>query len=247
MNEKYLDSGVPWMAKLGSLVAPKHIRSKLIPRYLTFGNVLDCRPIFRRNKRFIAQPLRNRLLTEGLAINEFRDAARQSGLASGNLDGFAQRGDVGLHGGKHTTVVVNVNNQSGVPPWKAQATVRLMTGKAATKRKEPIREAPLVRRDSQGRSLGDRLKLAMNARGQALGRAYRTKELLADAHKASGLPEGETVCSQQNYSKIVRDQISESAAVPAFAAALGINAIWLQYGHGPPTPFDAALAKRLEK
>lgn len=95
-----------------------------------------------------------------------------------------------------------------------------------------------------GYTLPERLQLAMAAKSRQLGREYQQKDLRQDANAAAGRSIGKPILTQQGLSRIMNGLVSESAAAPALAAALGVNALWLQYGTGPITMLEGLKKNR---
>lgn len=222
----------------GTLAPPVDIGTQVRTGDPAGSNRLKSRPILRRKKRLVLQPLRDGLLRDGGSIHELSDAFREGGLAAGDIDSAPKGGNVLLFhkSQSYTTRVVRVNESSRVPKNNEVCNVLSMPvspRKRALPKSEQLPEgAALVGPD--GLTLGDRLRLGMQARSQAIGRTYTAKDLLADASAVAGRgPNDPPVQTQQALSKILNNRVSESAAVPAYAAVLGLNSLWLQYGTGP--------------
>jgi hypothetical protein len=135
---------------------------------------------------------------------------------------------------------------SCVPKNKASCTVLPVSTKQriTTARHEESPQAE--NRGADGLTLGERLQRCMQVKSRKLGRTYMQKDLLADANRAAGRgPDDEPVITQQGLSLILKNKRFESAATPAFAAALEVEALWLQYGVGPASYLDTLTAKKL--
>jgi hypothetical protein len=200
------------------------------------GDVLDGRPVFRGNQAFTAQPFGNSLLTEGGSVHELSDFFGQRGLAASNLDRTFERSNVRfLHEHpKYTTNVVPVNNYCHVPEHEPSCTVLFMAAKQIIDPPEIVSSSP------DGLTLGDRLKRCMALKARKLGRRYTQNDLLTDANIALGRPPNASpVITQQALSLILNNKRFESAASPAFAAALEVEALWLQFGVGPASYLEA--------
>jgi hypothetical protein len=241
MKDCHDDSRSPIIArsnkkKSGSISATVNVGSQVSARHAPLRNKLDRWPILGIDQGLVAQPLGNGLLADRRTIHELGDTFSKGGLAAGDLDGTAQRGNVVfLHNRReYTTKVVRVNNLKCVPVSSETCTVTAM---GVTARKRPAKVEPQEKeaiRDTEGRTLGDRLKIGMAAKARMLGRAYVAKDLLEDASLAVGRGSDDPpVVSQQALSKIMTNRSSYSEATPAFAQVLGLNALWLAYGVGP--------------
>ncbi|MGH9644773.1 MAG: hypothetical protein ACRD3Q_20410 [Terriglobales bacterium] len=78
----------------------------------------------------------------------------------------------------------------------------------------------------------------MKSRSEQLGRPYREKELRTDAARAVGLSDPDDLITQQGLNQLTGSRKGSSKHTPALAAALGVRAIWLQYGYGSHSLID---------
>lgn len=220
----------------------KDVRTQLRPGYLVVGNVLDCRPIFGRNPRPVLDPLADGLLREAMA-HEVGNALSESRLTAGDSHGALQRKNMkSSHVAKITSTVVPVNNSTCSVTdnigCKVRPAMPYLKRTVAPQPRTNRQRVPRVGAD--GRTLGERLQLAMDARSKNLGRKYTPAQLRRDANMHAGRRNEaeDEVISQQNLSLILADRNFESAATPALAAALDVRAIWLAYGAGFASAVD---------
>lgn len=223
------------------------IGPQLSPRDPTVRNRLKRRPILGGNQRFLSKPFRDGLLAHSRPVHKLRDFFRQDGLATRDSDGALQGGNVLLfHKPRgYTTRVVHVNNPECVRSNNDVCTVLTMP---ASNRKRVIQPLPAERLKAipgpDGYTLGERLRYAMDAKSQSLGREFTASELLVEATRLVGLPPDKPIQTQQALSKILNNLVSESAATPAYAAILGVQALWLGHGVGPITVIEALQRAR---
>lgn len=222
--------------KSGSLVVSEDIRPKVVARNFLVCNVFDRRPVFGGNQALTAQPIGNGLLADGWTLHEAGDSIRESNLTASDANCALKSDNVRfLHDyRRYTTQVVHVNNLADVPKNKTACIVRFMAVAQERHQVQPKRERIAVR-GPDGMTLGERLVIAMKARGRASGKEYRPRDLLLECQKLVGRP----VITQQGLSLILTNQTSESPATAAFAAVLGVNDLWLQYGIGPVSFIDS--------
>jgi hypothetical protein len=207
---------------------------------LLICDVFDSGPVFGGDQDFTSQPFGDSLLTEGGSTHELSDAFCKGGLATRDLDRTLKRNNVRfLHEHpKYTTTVVHVNDYCCMPGNKLSCTVLLMPTRT---HRGDIPQ--IVSTSPDGMTLGDRLKRCMAMKARKLGRHYTQNDLLADANIALGRPANAApVITQQALSLILNNKRFESAATPAFAAALEVEALWLQFGVGPPSYLEALKA-----
>lgn len=85
---------------------------------------------------------------------------------------------------------------------------------------------------ADGKTLGERLQLAMAHRAGMLGRNYEAVDLLQDANRAAGASMDAPVISQQMISEILRNRTTRSSFTPFLAKACGVSVLWLANGRG---------------
>lgn len=230
----------------GRLHAPEHVGPQVRSRHSTIGRKLNRRPVLGSDQGFVAQPLGDGLLTERRTVHKLGDTFRERRLAARDLDSAPQGGNVVLlhkHRG-YTTSVVGVNNIRGVPKEEGVCTVLNMP-RTQQKTAVPPEADAQINRDSQGRTLGDRIALAMQVKSRKLGHKYLQKDLLADTNKAAGRgKDDEPIITQQGLSLLMQNRRSESTVTPALAVALEVEALWLQYGVGPASYMESLTATK---
>lgn len=238
----------------GSTVAAEDIGAKLRARYLPIGSVLEGRPILGSDERLAVEPGGNGLLADRRALHEGGDSLRERALAAGDLDGGLQGGDVPQLGvlrflhehPRYTTAVVRVNNCRRVPMNEHACTVVSVVPRLRKKLMEradtALRQAE---RSSDGKTLGERMRLCMDAKSREIGRPYRQKDLLADVREILGKSvDSDKAFSQQAISLILLNKRAESFATPVFAKVFKVEALWLAYGIGPATYIESMLTKK---
>lgn len=220
---------------LAPVLSLEKFRSQMNTSHLGVSRILDSGPVVGINKQFPAEPLGYGLLAEGRTLHELSNAVGERGLAANYFNGALEGGDVGFIHGRRvcTTMVVDVKGFGCSTANKVACNVIAMPQlRQKNQKAERVREA---KPGPDGRTLGDRVNMAMRARSRMLGREYTPAELRADASRSVGLDpdKGQFILTQQALSLILTNQTSESPAAIAMASALGVNALWLQYGRGP--------------
>lgn len=231
------------------LSSPENFRTEISASDQSPSDMLESGPVFGSNQLLEPKPLRNELLADGGPIHELGDPLGQGGLTASDLNRSAERGNVLLFHKRreYTTNVVPVNDSCRVPKNQETCTVLLMPLK---QQKAIVRHAKEPKNDQQvirgpdGLTLGERLERCMALKSRKLGRPYLQKDLLEDTNRAAGRSTNDRpVITQQGLSLIMKNRRSESAVTPAFAAALEVEALWLQYGVGPPSYLQALIDK----
>lgn len=235
----------------------KDVGAQLGSTDLTGGNVLKGGPIFGFDEDLLTQPLGDGLLSQGWAAKEVGQAFRKGSLASRDLDRPLQGGNVRFihEHARYTTRVVQVNNQGRMTHYNGGCTVLPMVSKRSNAVVAPKAEhgKPRVRLADvgpDGKTLGDRVRIGMEARARQLGlrpEDYGQKELLAEANRAVGrnVEAGDRpVLTQQALSLILNNKVSESHASIALALVFAAEPAWLQYGIGDPSYLHRGLKKK---
>jgi hypothetical protein len=100
------------------------------------------------------------------------------------------------------------------------------------KQKSPKRERKAIP-GSDGKTLGERLQIAMAYKSGVTGRSFDPVDLLDEANKAAGASKEEPLVSQQMISEILRKRTTRSSLTPYLAKACGVSVLWLSNGRGP--------------
>lgn len=178
-------------------------------------------------------PRGNGLLLDGGAIGELTNGLGESRLASSNLDGALKRDNVRfLHGREgYTNRFVSVNKPVCVTGDKEVCIVLDMA--IAKKQLRPSKASERVAVPGpDGRTLGQRLEMAMAHRGGQLGTEYTATDLIRDANRIAGASDDSPVISQQMVSAIIRGKVTRSNFTPYLAEACGVRSAWLAQGAG---------------
>lgn len=235
--------------RLSRLIAAKDIGSQVVARNLLSSDVLESGPVLGGDQVTLTEPLGHGLLADGGAGHERSDALGQSRLAAGDFDGLFKRDNVRfLHEHpKYTTYVVSVNNLSRVQENNLSCTVLYMPAHAKKRLpvtiEQPNGDGVAVIRGADGLTLGERLQRCMLTKSRKMGRRYTQKNLIADATRAAMRPPDDEVITQQGLSLILKNKRFESGATPALAAALEVEALWLQYGAGPASYLESLTSQ----
>ena len=240
-----------------SVPESEHIRTEMATCNLLTSDPLECGPVFGLDESAPLKPFGNRLLSEGRAVQGLGELCGKSGLTTGDPNGSSKSSNVRfLHDyASYTTRVVQVNDHGCVRSCQGLATVLPMPSRPMRKRapKAEPREATKRIRQAQvgpdGRTLGDRLKIAMTQYARQHGRenweSYIQDEWVELATRAVGRnPETELVMTQQNLSLILGNKSSGSEGIIAFGVLLGAEPAWLLYGYGPPTLMDRLVTTK---
>lgn len=191
------------------------------------GGVLYRWPILRADEGSFAHPIRNGLLLERRAVQEYRDRRCEFRLAACQLDRFAECFDMSFHRpSQYTSPLVCVNKPARMTFDKPPCTVQAMAKKTAPlSGVVRVRVARAIGDDE--RTLGQRVRLAMERHRPPLSES----DLVAACSDWKD-KSGRALVSQQLVNQILKDKNSRSAITPLLAEALGVRATWLQFGIG---------------
>lgn len=227
------------------MVMGKNIRAQVAPSDCVSGHLLDNRPPIGLQQDSVPQPITDKLLT-GLGSTGLPQASGKLGLVStGEVDRSPQSNNVTrLHGHpKYTNRFVLATTPFVCHENKEACTVLVMPITA----KKPIVRPPIAapktrpkkrqaRPGTDGRTLGDRLAMAMAHETGRRGREYRQADLLADVNHLAQAPEDDPALTQQMLSAIMRNQVTRSSYTAFMAVACHVNPLWLSDGIGNMTP-----------
>lgn len=203
------------------------------------GSGLNRRPPFGVNQHLVVQPEPNQLLCgAGSAPAVLAHLGGESRLASGDIDGALQRGNVGrkvvaLHERKsNTKILVIVNKDSGLTDHKETCRVLSMS---QTKRKpQPVVTRPAGRKRAtaldvgpDGLTLPQRLHRLMAAAG--VGQAELAR-MCSDLY-ATFVPNSPEKVKQQHIFNLLQGQAT-AWCLPLVASVFDVSDLWLQFGIG---------------
>lgn len=212
---------------------------------LLIGDVLESGPPLRIEQSLVFEPVRNGLLGDRGAIKKLSQSISESRLAAGNIDSAPERSNVRfLHGAiSYTSMLVKVNKRACVIAHKTPCTVidmrtRLKTqiAVAAPKPKKSAKRRPkappLVGAD--GLTANQRFKSIIDRSGAQRGwqvHLVRRCNVMVGRNENADSP----IVWQQSLSAYYTgvDDLGASESIAVIAEALGVRAMWLQYGKGP--------------
>lgn len=219
------------------------------------NGLLDGRPPLGVDVSPLLQPIGDQLLAGGTLTAVGAHSLSEGGLsAAGHLDGLLQRDDVGLidsgyvlhAAGAYTNQFVSVNKLDCVTQHKRICnvvdlqTVRESRMMSRARNLEVVR-TPKPRKKRRaipgvdGKTLGQRIKEAMDYRSGQLRREYLLVELAREVNELLNAPAGKPILSQQNLSAIIRTS-TDSYFTPFIARVCGVDSVWLAGGIGSKVP-----------
>lgn len=204
------------------------------------GGVLNRRPPIIRKKRLAYEPRRDRLLTR-LRLPEQTKSGSKSGLTAANVDGPLERSNVRfIHEARMlTNPFVLSNNPICVTANKSACMVDLMANdkKTAVVRLRPkavrAKKTPPNPIGADGRTLRERLDIAMGYKSGLVHRTYTEADLVLDANRIAGATGSDPMISQQSVNAIRRGKSTRSNFTPFLAEACGVRFAWLANGTEP--------------
>lgn len=104
--------------------------------------------------------------------------------------------------------------------------------KVQTVKQKPQKRERKALPGTDGKTLGERLQLAMAYRSGVIGRTFEPVDLLDAANRAAGSTKDEPLVSQQMISEILRNRTTRSSLTPYLAEACGVSVLWLSNGRG---------------
>lgn len=207
--------------------------------HLIASGMLDGRPPLRIEKNLALQPVGNGLLADSWPVEKGADSPSKFGLASGDINGPPEGGNVAwLHERReYTNRFVNVK-----PVCVTENNLACTVLQMPVAKRKP---QPKVRRVAipgvDGKTLGQRVAEAMAYEAGRRGIEYRQVDLLEDVNRLYGSPPDDPEIDQQLLSAILRNQVSKSSITPMIARACHVNSIWLARGIGKKTEGDGRL------
>lgn len=217
------------------LSGAEEVGTQLLSSDLALGHVLDGGPPLGAKQDLSLHPNGNGLLLDlGFRTKELSNGPGQSSLASSGNGDRAFKGDnvTFLHGREgYTNRFVSVNKPVCVTADKEVCIVLDMA--IAKKKPQPTKASERVAVPGpDGRTLGQRLEMAMAHRGGQLGTEYTATDLIRDANRIAGASDESPVISQQMVSAIIRGKVTRSNFTPYLAEACGVRSAWLAQGAG---------------
>lgn len=235
----------------GSLVATEDIRTELLPRDLTAGNVLDSGPPLGIQQDLVGDPVGNGLLFETRPPKEGSDLIGQLGLATNNLDCLSERTNVRfLHDhASYKPACIHVNKHARVTSNKAACIVidmqtrtqkkpKSSTSEQRKQRPTTVSERKKVRKPFQlgkdNRTANERYRIALKAWKEDRG---TEKTLVARINLIAQhvpTPSDKDFCSQQTLNTYKNDvtDFFTSRYLVAIAEAMDVRPLWLYQGIG---------------
>lgn len=220
------------------LAATKDFWTEISPSDFTLGNVRERRPVLGLDKDLLVEPIRDGLLADGRPVHELGEALGQGRLAARDVDGAPERSNVRfLHdAGEYTNRFVAVNNPVCVTDHKSACIVLPM--RRSTKRKNVsvqrrnvkiANSVRLARPGPDGKTLGQRIRIAMAHKSAVVGFEYTQAMLTRDVASRKKIPDDNGL--QQTISAAMRTS-NTCKYTPAIAAITGVSTEWLADGNG---------------
>jgi hypothetical protein len=236
-------------AGLRSMVTRENIGTEIAASDATTSDELNSGPPLSPNKDALAQPVRNSLLAYADAFvfrrrvvpEELSKPVGKLVLPAGNLDSSLKRDNVvSLHKhAKYTNRFVRSTIAFVGPPNKEACTVLDMVRPEKKKPAAPHIRPARKRRErreavpgADGRTLGERLQLAMAHESGRRGGRYRPADLLTEVNRIANRPDDNPILSQQLLSAILTNKVTRTSVTPFLAAACHVNGVWLGEGIG---------------
>lgn len=226
------------------MVTRIQIRPEITPSNGAVSSGLEGNPPIRTDESLFTQPVRNDLLASG-GFAGLPQLGSELGLgAASDIDGALKRSNVSfLHEhAKYTNTFVRATTVFVCDNNKEACTVLDMTSHARKLAKLPVaapkahaKKKKVAKPGQDGKTLGQRLELAMAYESGRRGHEYRQIDLLDDVNRLAKAPSDSPVLTQQGLSAIMLNTVTRSAYSHLMAAACHVNPIWLAEGAGGMT------------
>lgn len=221
----------------------KDVRTQMLSSDLIGERHLEVRPPLGVEKNLVIDPVGHGLLADAGMAN-VPESGRDAGLAAGDLNSTKKSNNVRfIHGHPKytnrfvsaTTPFVCHENKSACNVVSMATTIRKHAPKPPVTAPKPRSKKRQAQAGRDGKTLGDRLALAMAHETGRRGHDYRQADLLADVNRLAQATDEDPALTQQMLSAIMRNQVTRSSYTPFMAAACHVNPLWLSDGIGNMT------------
>lgn len=219
----------------------EQVGTKVRARNRKVGRVLNRHPPVVADQHLRLDPVGDGLLT-GLGFPELTELGRKPCLPTADFDGPLERNKVRfIHEARdYTNSFVHVNNSICVTDNKADCMVLAMPTKKTNvaRLRTPVvraRKTPPNPVGADGKTLAQRLEIAMAYKHGQTGAPYSEKDLIIDSNRAAGHSMDNPLISQQIIHAILKGRVARSNFTPFMADALGVRPVWLSGGLGEMT------------
>lgn len=219
-----------------STTTGENIRPQISSGDAVVSRSLDERPPLRIEKDLVVDPIRNRLLADGV-VPSLPNQDGKSGLAAGELNSPIEGDNVRfLHKhGPYTRILVDVNKFDCLTSNKEPCTVLSMPTpkKKVQPKPKPTRKKQDLTVGPDGLTMPARLESLM--RSAELGQTQLARE--CSQYYQRFMPKVEGKVQQQHIFNILKGQAS-AECLPLLAIRFDVNELWLQFGIGPKSRSD---------
>lgn len=215
----------------------EQVGPKVSARHRKIRRVLNRHPPVIPDQHSGLNPVGDGLLTR-LRFPKLAELRGEAGLAPADRDGALERSKVRfIHEARdYTNSFVRVNNSICVTANKEACMVLAMKKSTVVRlptRPKRAKKTPPNPLGADGKTLSQRLEIAMAYKSGRTGFTYTEKQLIIDANRVMGCPEDAPQISQQSVNNIIRGIVARSNFTPYLAEACGVRTLWLSHGITP--------------